>query len=80
MQEGAPVPFRYGITPKQKVNTFEPKIPSEPPSRASMLGAVMCKHFNEYPLAGEMTRVLWEAGLQVAIFIVVFGTFSFRRS
>ena len=63
LQEDAPVPYRYGITPKSKVNVFEPKLPSEPPSRASVLGAAMMNDFHSYPLAGDMVSVLWEARL-----------------
>ena len=63
-QDGTPVPFRYGVQPRAKVNVFEPRVPGDAPDRSSIIGATMvgAEKLKKYPICGTMCRVVWEAG------------------
>ena len=63
-QDGQPVPFRYEVSPMQKVNTFEPKPLQQGADwmalRYSVLGAAAADHFHELPSSSNCS-LLWEA-------------------
>ncbi|CAE7419585.1 cofG [Symbiodinium sp. CCMP2592] len=64
--KGSPLPFRYSIPPKPKVNIFSPKaLPTETNLmdgvRATQIGAVLMDHFTNLPNSLKYS-LAWEAG------------------
>ena len=62
---GNPVAFRYSVTAKHRINTFEPK-PSPPDAnrtdmRATMLGNTMAGNLDKFS-GWDYIRQVWEAG------------------
>lgn len=62
-QDGAPLPFRYQLSPMAKINCFDPRdLPAGSDKmdlRPTMLGVVFKSHFSSLP--SKMTQLLWEA-------------------
>ena len=66
-QDGVPVPFRYGVTAKGKVNVFEPAALNKDvdlltSARATQFGAALIGSLNELPKSIRYGMV-WEATL-----------------
>lgn len=61
--DGAPMAFRYGVTPLPKINAFDPKGVSPDQNlmdlRPTVFGAVYKGHFRKLPTS--MATVTWEA-------------------